>query len=279
MKKLLQILCAACVVVLALIPQLSAQQLYATNEFGKELYLVNYPASSVTTIATTTEKPDDIIIIPNGNLIYTQNPGNGIEMYNPTTSITTQVATIAGGSRDLVLEPGGNSILIANYGGGKIIRMNLSTFALTTLISKLVTVNGLAYDASGNLFAVAHSNTIIQVDPVAGTILNTLVLEPSYKANGGDGMTYDPYTGQLWVSHIGTQGNGLIEVPTNLSGFQLFQTGKILAPDGIVSDGNGNLYIGAAYKEVYEYNIPSNTLTKKVLVSGVDSIALIPGTY
>jgi streptogramin lyase len=279
MKKLLQVLCAASLLILALIPQSSAQQMYATNEFGKELYLVNYATAAVTTISTTTEKPDDIVITPSGNLIYTQNPGNGIEMYNPKTGITTQVATILGGSRDLVVEPGGASILIANYGGGKVYRMNLTTFAVTQLGAKIGPVNGLAYDASGRLFTVANFNTVVELDPVTGKILKTLVLEPSYKSNGGDGMTYDPYTGHLWISHIGTQGNGLIEVATDLSGFQLFQTGKILSPDGIVSDGKGNLYIGASYKYVYEYNITSNTFTKKVNVSGVDSIVLIPGTF
>ncbi len=280
MKKLFLFLCTASVLILAMVPTSSAQQMYATDEYGLLLYTVNFATGVVTTIATTTSKPDDIIMIPNGNLIYTQNPGNGIEMYNPATGVTTQLGTAAGGSRDLLLEPSGTSILIANYGGGKVLRMSLTApYTVTTLTAKLVTVNGMAYDSAGHLFVVADANTVKQLDPISGAILNTLTLEPSYKANGGDGMVFDPYSGQLWISHIGTEGNGLIEVPTNLSGFTLFQTGNILAPDGIVSDGKGNLYIGAAYKLVYKYNILNNSLSKPVSVGGVDSIALIPGTY
>ncbi len=96
-------------------------------------------------------------------------------------------------------------------------------------------------------------------------------------------MVYDPYSGQLWISHDGSDdANDLIEVPTDLSSFSLFQTGQIPVPDGIVSDGKGNLYIGAGLQRLVVYNIPSDTLAQSfpnsLLVPGIDSLALIPGT-
>jgi sugar lactone lactonase YvrE len=70
----------------------------------------------------------------------------------------------------------------------------------------------------------------------------------------------------------------LIEVPTDLSGFTLFQTGKISFPDGIKSDGKGNLYIGALWTAV-EYNIPDDKITKDIIVKGADGVSLVPGSY
>jgi sugar lactone lactonase YvrE len=257
-----------------------AQQLYATDEYGLLLYQVNFGTGVVTTIFNTPAKPDGIIVTPQGNIVYTMNAGGLVEMFNPVTGVNTVLGSGLGGLRDLVMDPSGTSFLIAAYSPGKILRMNLTApYTVTTLASKLKTVNGLAYDANGDLFAVADMNTVVQLDPVKGTTLKTLVLEPHYKSNGGDGMVYDSYTGQLWISHIGTEGNGLIEVPTNLSGTQLFQTGKILQPDGIASDGKGNLFISLAYNDIYEYNILTDTITKDVKVKGVDTAVLIPGTY
>jgi hypothetical protein len=104
-------------------------------------------------------------------------------------------------------------------------------------------------------------------------------LEPHHGVNGGDGMVYDSYTGQLWLSHDGQIGNGLIEIPTDLSSFTLYQTGHILVPDGLTSDGQGNLYIGAGLRSIVQYNIPTDTIVKSVRAHGVDGCVLIPGTY
>jgi sugar lactone lactonase YvrE len=177
------------------------------------------------------------------------------------------------------MEPGGTTMLIALTTVGKIARYSFISGTLTTLPKKPgASVDGLAYDPAGDLFAVVSHNTVCQLDPATGAILKTLVLEPHFKVNGGDGMTYDPYTGQLWVSHDGTAATGLIEIPTDLSGFTLYQNGKFRFPDGIVSDGKGNLYIGAIWTAVV-YNIPTDTITHSFIVKGADDMALIPGTF
>jgi sugar lactone lactonase YvrE len=183
-----------------------------------------------------------------------------------------------------------NTVLIAEYSIGQIIRYNLTTKTWVKLGKQLgsklngFAVDGLAYDPLGNLFAVVSHNTVVQLDPCTGAVLNTLVLEPHYKVNGGDGMVYDSYSGQLWITHDGNNNaNGLIEVPTNLSSFSLFQVGQIPVPDGIVSDGKGHLYIGAGLRHLMAYNIPTDTLqhpaANSLVVPGIDDLALIPGTF
>ena len=48
--------------------------------------------------------------------------------------------------------------------------------------------------------------------------------------------------------------------------------------DGIKSDGNGNLYIGAIWTAAV-YNIPTHTVTNDIVVKGADGVYPVPGTY
>jgi ligand-binding sensor domain-containing protein len=258
----------------------SAQQVYFTNE-GKgllQLLDLNSNPPQVTTLYSVGAKLDDLILNSAGQLIYSTNAG--VDLYDPVTGQNTELVSLKN-ALDLMIEPGGQTMLIAVY-TGQILRYNFATGATTVLLKVHETFDGIAYDPYGNLYAVAGHNTIIQIDPVAGAILNTLVLEPHHGINGGDGMTYDSYTGCLWVTHDGTTGNGLLQIPITAAGlgstFSFYPTPLVHAPDGIKSDGKGNLYIGAIWT-LAVYNIPTNTITQNVTVKGADGVSLVPGTY
>jgi len=272
-----------------------AQQFYATGEAAGQIDLVDLPNKTVTPIYTAGGEPDSILINSQGQLIYDLSHDGILALYDPATKINTVLYTGLKSPRDLVFDvptacnpnANANTMLLSEYSIGQIIRYDFTTGSVTKLGAQLgspttgFSVDGLAYDLQGNLFAVANHNTVVQLDPCTGSILKTLVLEPHYKVNGGDGMVFDPYSGQLWISHDGTDNaNGLIEVPTDLSSFALFQTGQIAVPDGIVSDGKGNLYIGAGLQRLMVYNIPTDTLAQPqanaLVVPGIDSLALIP---
>ncbi|HEX4426895.1 MAG TPA: Ig-like domain repeat protein [Terriglobales bacterium] len=274
-----------------------AQEFYATSETTGQLELINLQAKTMTTVYTAAGKPDSILINAKKQLIYDLSPQGILAMYDPATQTNTVLLTNLKSPRDLLFDvptacnpnANANTMLVAEYGIGQIIRYDFTTGTAVNLGAQLgsaansFSVDGLAYDAQGELFAVASHNTVVQLDPCTGDVLKTLVLEPHYKVDGGDGMVYDPYSGQLWVSHDGSNNaNGLIEVPTDLSSFSLFQSGEIPVPDGIVSDGKGNLYIGAGLLRLVVYNIPSDTLAQSspnsLLVPGIDSLALIAGT-
>lgn len=260
-----------------------AQSVYVANESKQQLDLVNLNTGSINILFSTVAmggKPDSVILNSQGQLIYTMTNIGLLCMFDPVTGINTVLASGLSYPRDLVFDPGTeNTLLIALYARGQIARFNMITGTVTLLTTKLGTADGLAYDPAGELFVVANHNKVCQIDPVLGTVLKCIVLEPHYKVNGGDGITYDSYTGQLWVSHVGTLGNGLIELSTDLTTMTWFQSGHILVPDGIVSDGSGNLFIGAGLHNVVEYNIPTDSITKSVLVKGVDDVALVPGTF
>jgi streptogramin lyase len=261
-----------------------AQQLYIANEPQKSLQLLDLSAqpATLTTLYTATAKLDDLIVNAAGQLIYSIPSLGQVDLYDPTTGQNSVLVTGVKLARDLAIEPGGQTMLIAIYSPGQIVRFNFATGTKTVLAKKLGSCDGIAYDPYGNLYAVSNHNTIVQIDPVSGAILNTLVLEPHHGINGGDGLTYDSYSGSLWATHDGTTGGGLLQIPVTPAGlgstFSFYPTPAISAPDGIKSDGNGNLYIGAIWTAAV-YNIPTNTITQDIKVKGADGVSLVPGSY
>jgi sugar lactone lactonase YvrE len=277
-------------IVFAIFP-LSAQQLYITNEGSAVIQLLDMNTSALSTLYTVgvgkAFNPDDLTLNSQGQLIYSVPNQGTVNLYDPVTGTNTVLVSGIGGVRDLAIEPGGQTMLIAKYvTPPEILRYNFATQTTTILVpkaAKLGTCDGIAYDPYGNLYAVANHNTIVQIDPVTGAILATLVLEPHNGINGGDGLTYDSFTNSLWATHDGkVMGTGLIQIPVSPSGFTAAGFAFYPLPagnvDGIKSDGKGNLYIAAIHNAI-EYNIPTHTVTKSFVVKGADGVALVPGTY
>jgi len=270
-------------------------QVYTSNEGQNTITQLQFTSSTtgiLTVLYNIGASPDDMVVNSQGQLIYTVPKAGTVNLYDPSTGINSVIASGIMEARDICIEPGGQTLLIAKYDGpGEVVRVNISTGQWTPLVgksAKLQTIDGIAYDEYGNLYAVANHNTIIQINPTTGAIIATLVLEPHHNVNGGDGLTWDSYTQSLWTTHDGTTGIGLVQIfvqssgfaSTTSSGFTFYPTGKAASNlDGIKSDGNGNLYIGALWN-VLVYNIPSNTVTYDVpKVRGADGIGLVPGTY
>jgi hypothetical protein len=272
----------------AVSPVLAQVQIYFTNEPKSNLQLLNTGSLKITTLYAIGGEQDDLILNSAGQLIYTVPSTGTVNLFNPTTGVNSVLATGVKYVRDLCIEPGGESMLVAIYSPGKIMRYNFASGTYVLLAQKLGgAVDGIAYDAYNNLYAVVGHNTIKQLNPTTGAVLNTLTLEPHVGVNGADGLTFDPYSGNLWASHAGTTGKGVIQIFTlpqggfATTGFNLFLFTSELtgsAPDGIKSDGKGNLYVGAI-NTIFEYNIATNTITHNWKVGGADGVSLVPGTY
>ncbi len=264
-------------------------QIYISNEWAESLQLLNFSTGQLTTLYNIGGQPDDCTLGPNGQIIYGVPNAGTISMFDPATGVNTLLASGIFGSRDLTLEPGGQTLLISKVAAPpSIYRYSFLTNTATVLFPKtkgITSISGTAYDAYGNLYAIASGNSIIQLNPVTGAIISTLTLQPHNGANGGDGLTYDSYTNSLWATTTGKSVNGwgLVQIPVQQSGFVSttdfsFYPLSLGAPDGIKSDGNGNLYIGAIHTAMV-YNIPSGKLTENVVTKGADGVALVPGTY
>lgn len=265
---------------LCLAPRSWSQNLYGTSEAAQQLVEVNMSTGAVTVLFNTISTPDSLIVDSLGRIIYTTQKIGTVSIFDPSTGTNSIIVSGLSYPRDLIFDPGQTSILVSNYGKGEIDRVNLVTGVLTPLVKKLGTVDGLAYDNNGNLFAVINHHTqIAQFDPSTGARLNLMTVITNHTIGwwGLDGLTFDSFTGQLWATAGGTPYNCLVEIPTNLSTFTMIQTGQLATPDGLISDGNGNLYIGVALGKVFAYNIPTNTITARVKVKNVDDVALVPG--
>jgi len=284
-KKHFRLVWSAVIAALTFASPAAAQMFYATGESTQQLDLVNFTTGAVANLGSVGGRPDDLVLNAKGQVLYTVSSTGTLQMYDPATLQNTVLANFGNaGPRDLIIEPGGNTVLVSLYGSGKLARYNVTTGAVTIFPTKRIgsTMDGLVYDPAGNLFAVVSRNLLYQLDPKTGAILQTLTLEPHLKTNGGDGIVYDPFTKNLWITHDGTLGNGLIEVPLTETNPPLLgtpiclQTGNIRVPDGIVSDSAGNLYIGEGLQFLTLYNIPSNTIVKRVKVKGIDSAVFVP---
>lgn len=272
-------------------------QIYISNEGQSSLQQLDFTTGQLTTLYATEPKPDDCILNAAGQIIYSVPDSGTVEMYDPNAQIHSVLATGIPGARDLEIEPGGQTMLIAKVSSPpEIIRYTFSSGTWVVFVPKATfgnggSANGITYDPNGNLYIVMNRNTIAQINPVTGAVIATLVTEPRDGANGSDGLTYDSFTNSLWSTHAGkVLGGGLIQIPlqptgfvpstANSSGYEFtfIPTPTVSAPDGIKSDGNGNLYVGAIHTALV-YNIQSGAITYNIVTKGADGVALVPGTY
>jgi sugar lactone lactonase YvrE len=262
-------------------PKLAGQDtvVYATDFTNRRIWSVDITTGVNTLVTTTPVGPDSLIFAPNGNILYSaRTPTGSLGSYDITAHTNTILVSGLGIPGDLALEPSMTSVLISDITGPRILRYVLGAGSYTVLASNLtipglIRVDGLTYDNSGKLFAALNGNSVAQIDPSNGTIIKQL---------GGlqcclDGITFDPVTGDLWVSAYSS--GGILRIPTNLSGSLGTFASSIPNPDGLESDGKGNIFVAATTpgNNVWEYNIASDTATKKNAVPGLDDVAPLTG--
>src|SRR5271154_1820965 len=144
-----------------LTPAAWSQNLYATGEGSEELMEVNMTSGVVTVLTHVGARPDSLIVDSEGRILYTAGSSNTgtVSRYDPTSNTNTIIATGLSSPHELIFDPGQTTILVANFGLGQIVRVNLSSGTVTPLLSKQGTVDGLAYDGAGHLFAVVNHHT------------------------------------------------------------------------------------------------------------------------
>jgi DNA-binding beta-propeller fold protein YncE len=249
---------------------------YATDFGGKTLDSVNLTTNTVTPLVTTPGNPDSLIFDSSGRIIYSEYNTGNVRRYDPSTHTDQLLGFVGGTPQDLLLDPGGNSVLVATANGGGIDRIDLNTLAVTQLTGFSGLSQGLAYLPDGTLYVNALVNNqwvLDQIRPDTGAIIRSS--QPS-SGHQLDGLTYDPFTGHFFAS-TWSDGNGFYEIsPTTLT--SLGFTAGVPNSDGIVSDGNGNIYIaGTGDQHVYQYDSRTSTLTQKTMVAGLDDIAPVSG--
>jgi sugar lactone lactonase YvrE len=253
----------------------AGQLLYVTSTTGKQVLTADTGTNQVSAVFDTVGNPDSLIFDTHGNIIYSTVLQGQVRSYNPSTKIDTLLGGGLAAPADLALTPGGSSVLVSEANGGKIFKINLTTGKGSNLGSYGGNPQGLAFDTAGHLFAVLgfRSSTaasfIAQLDPTTGAILNQSANEISL-----DGLTYDPFSGKLYSGSFG--GSGLYQFDPATLNATLLANSTGVKFDGLTTDSAGNLYL-AAGGFIYQYNLPTSTLTQETPVPGLDDLAPVTG--
>lgn len=271
----------------------AAQGLITTSLQGNTLASVNLTTNpfQVQTIFDTPSGAGMAVVQPDGRILYTMPPAGQLGRFDPTTNTNEILVSGFGEPRELTMEPSGTSVLVSDHGGEMIYRINLvncppspgSQCPTTVLVNGpaegVYNPEGITYDAAGNLYAVFQQQSVRQVDPGSGAILNSYIFPVN---NHLEGLTYDTSTNSLWVAARDV--NGLYELPLDLSSATPVQqantgtcqlpTGCIPTANGVTSDGTGILYIAAQGDyHLYQYKIASDALIQENYIYGVYGVA------
>jgi len=267
----------------------SAETIYATSISTGIIYSDNTVTHVVTPVFNTGNDLDSLFFDPSGRIIYDELDAGRVLAYNPAKGTNVTLFSQSGSQPiDLALEPGLTSFLVSDANNDQLDRISLSGGLINRLnvlyaSGQAGRPDGIIYSPTGQLFvnvSTGFTNTpthIEQIDPTTGAILHTGTITGIFL----DGLTYDKSTGMLWAADYN---NGrVVEInPNNLSDFTVFKpTGATIAnggPDGIVSDGQGNLFIASrANNTIIQYDIATNTATAVGTVDGLDDLAPASG--
>lgn len=234
--------------------------------------------------------PDSLIFDPAGNIIYSEftrnccsTVGGSVRMLNSTFTTDTLVAPLTGGfsneAVDLTLDPSGKTVLLSDRndeasGAGHLQRITLASGNVTQLpaTGSLTFVDGTAYDGAAlyaNVGALG-SQKVVQLDPLTGAIINTG--DPNFNSSFLDGLTFDPVSNLLYASN----GSCLqtFDPATLVAGACV---GSFSSPDGVETDGHGNILVAESGTAVGIYNIAGKTSNTLFSAPGIDDIAPVFG--
>jgi len=260
------------------------QILYATERDFNKLVTVNITTNVVTDLHLTPDKPDSLILLANGKLVYDLADPlvSQLRIWDPVANADTLLAGPAQGinsPQDLALDPGGNIIYTANFLGNSITKTDLTTLVTTPLITNFARPEGMAFDAAGRFYALAGGfggvANLYEINPTTGAIVRTsAAFDPT---NTLDGLVFDPFSGLLFANSQG--GNALYSIdPATLIATKV---ATVPAPDGLITDTHGILYIASRDFHVYQFNVLTAVVTQRTMVPGLDdlgAVALQPPT-
>ena len=267
--------------------------LYASDIDKGQIYKVDKTTGALLQTIPVTAGLDSLIFDNNNDIIYTGWSVGGVgevRRVDPNVGISsdTLLAKVGNGGHDITLVPGGNSVLVTSAVTGKIYEVNLNDPGQTPVsFGSGQYTDGIVYDSSGRLFAVSSNKKIVELDPKTFQVIAS-----SGTLTGLDGLAFDSYTGDLFVSSRTVNSvsgrAGFYELSLQPGTFlqaKLITSSafpKTFSPDGLETDGEGNLYLASqgtsSDSKIYQYDMTTGTL--KALSSslpGLDDIVPLSG--
>jgi hypothetical protein len=251
-----------------------ADTAYITGSAG--IYQWDTTTNTATALPGSPTGLDSDIFDTHGNIIYSDISNGSVGLYNPTTHMNTVLNPNAGpGVADMALDPSGTSFLVSDAFGSTITRVDLTTGAIIGTLNVGTRPDGLAYDNSGDLYAVLNTTTVAQINPITGAVMNSFNVS-GLGCGAADGLTFDSTTNKLYVSCDNNPSAPGAFVALNLSLTSGSLTKLTFSPDGLASIGN-TLYFAQRGAAGIQYDLSTNTITEVVGIPGADDIAPLAG--
>ena len=256
---------------------LHADLLYATSINTGIIYSVNTVTHAVTPVFNTGAPLDSLFFDPSGRIVYSQLDNGTVKAFNPVTLSNVTLASGLTSPIDMALLP--DDTFVVSDSTANLVRVSL--FGLGVLSSANVgsRPDGVIAMPDETLYVNVSggfqvNNSRVEHIDTAGNIINS-------SANTGvflDGLTYDSFSGFLYASDYNNGRIARID-PVTMAVTFLTPLGAALdQPDGITSDGSGDLFVASrANSDVIQYNIATNTDSIVGTINGLDDLAPASG--
>ncbi|HEV8656273.1 MAG TPA: SMP-30/gluconolactonase/LRE family protein [Candidatus Limnocylindria bacterium] len=232
-------------------PGIAATDVGVVRNFGPDL-------------TATCNLPEGVAVDPQGNVYAsslnfgaTSGPANICVLDSGGSIVDViSVAPVTGGVTRLLgmLFVPGEGLYVGDIGGGRVLRIDVSTHAATTIATGFGAPNAFARDSSGNLFVSdSFPGTITKIAPGGATTVFAYPAELAPREGetpgfGANGLAFDRSEQFLYVAETSRDEIYRIAYADGaLGAIELFATGVAGGPldgaDGIAFDVRGNLYV------------------------------------
>jgi hypothetical protein len=249
----------------------NVQALYVTERFNRGIAKVTIDSTGHSTINSNFVSnlpgngPDSVVFDHHGNMIVSNSDVGTLSLVDPVTgSVLTPVINstpLRTNVADLALDPQSDTvwaIVYAGSGNDAIYAISLTTGAVRDMNpSNIPQLGGIAFNSSGSrLFVSSHIGEIDEISPVDGHLINSLFI-----GGAADGMTFDPTSGDAFVSGCGT-GLCQIGVGTDIAPTLAHVASYNIDSDGIAADGQGHVFLVNGFCCLFELTLATGTVTE-----------------
>jgi sugar lactone lactonase YvrE len=196
------------------------------------------------------------------------------------------VAPVAGGVAKLLgmLFVPGEGLYVGDLGGGRVLRINVSTHAATTIATGFGAPNAFARDRAGNLWVSdSGPGTITRIAPSGTTTVFAYAAQlaplsteiPPFGANGlafdsNESFLYVAMTARDQVFRVAYQGGSLGAISLFAQGTS---GGALDGADGIAFDVKGNLYVCSNQSDEVAVLSPSGAVIAEYRGTGINAFS------
>ncbi len=228
------------------------------------------PRPDITEIAGGLGSPDDLALMPDGSILYSDESGDSVRRILPTGQVMTLVRGVEAPEGIVVLPDG--SLLIAEQRRNRIVHFEPGK-PLTTWLSLRnsgggLGVDGIARDSRNGDIIIPDSpnGRVLRVDAQGKNerVIASGLIRPTGAAVAPDGSL-------LIADETGDQ------VYRLLSGGRTESLGRFAMPDDVAVDANGNVFVASlADNSIRTIDAQTRTVRLMATVQGPQGIAIEP---